>query len=91
MWGPLGVEKWGTQVNSYLKELKEPYAKVRGRTDEAEGTSGKAPRRVFEEHIEDQSLRGVVCPGQRSGVFGPSGCLGTLLLAGHRKAFRLYF
>lgn len=72
MWGPLGVEKWGIQVNSYLKELKEPYAKVRGRTDEAEVTSRKAPRRVCEEH-KDQSLWGVVRPGQRSGVSGPSG------------------
>lgn len=89
MWGPLGVGKWGTQLNSYLKEVKEPYAKVRGRTDEAEGTSRKAPRQVFEEH-GDQHLRVQCAQAEKRGV-RPPWLTGHASPRSQRRAFRCIF
>lgn len=58
----------------YVKEVKEPgMPRSEGRTDEAEGTSRKAPRWVLEEQKEDQRFWGVVGPGERSEIPGPSG------------------
>lgn len=56
----------------YLKELKEPdMPRSEGRTDEAEGTSRKAPRWVLEEQKGDQRFRGVVGPAEGSELPGP--------------------
>lgn len=69
--GILGVEKWGTPGELVPQGADMPRSKRR--TDEAEGTSRKAPRWVLAEQKEDQRIWGAVGPAEGSEIPGPSG------------------